>query len=648
MLWALALSAAMVVVFILTLSPGYETNDDVGMQAMVDGTMGEHSPHLVFTNVLIGLVLSTLYRAVDWFPWYGLYLYLAHFACLLTVVYVALAVPRGRLWVRLLSLAAVVAVFHLPMWMALQFTSTSMLLAASGVMLSLAVAQQGTARWGAIVAAGAMVGFSSWIRWPSLWAVALIALPAVALTIRRIPWRRAAVLAGTAIAVLLAGSIAQAAYYAGKPDWQAYFALNERRNHIQHASGLSGLDPAVLDEVGWSRNDLEILDNFFFADETVHEAGDLEVIADALPIAFRPAEAVRAVAAQVGGWLGGARLAVVVALAALAWVGGGRRAGALVLVTSAAALAVAFGVAGALKLPDRVGVPMLAVLPLLFLATPPIDEKGGPPGSRPGRRLWATIVALVLLVALAIGAVNAHALNQNNISRRAHLMQVLSGLQAIDPDGLFVWWGAQLPLGAGSVSPWEGPSGPNLIGVGWQQRSPLHRAMLARFGIDDLFAAIAGREDVYLPLRGLKLPRIYLRYLEEHYGFVALLRPVAQTAAGSVYNLAVAYQVDEEAGALIEHHLDGTSVSYPLDAADIPHRAVAVVVHGGQLTVRGRVAADLVVVTREGGAIALTLSNRPRPSPGTGLPGFRVTVPDTGAPVRVFAISGDRAVEITR
>ena len=95
LLWSIVLSAAIAAAFVLTLSPGYDTNDDVVMQSLVDGTFGEHWPHLVFSNVLVGLALSTLYRVVDWFPWYGLYLYLVHLACLLTVMYVALAAACG-------------------------------------------------------------------------------------------------------------------------------------------------------------------------------------------------------------------------------------------------------------------------------------------------------------------------------------------------------------------------------------------------------------------------------------------------------------------------------------------------------------------------------------------------------------------------
>ncbi len=536
LVWALVLSAAIAAVFVLTLSPGYDTNDDVGMQSAVDGTMGEHSPHLVFSNVLIGLLLSTLYRAVGWFPWYGLYLYAAHFAALLAVVYVVLADRRGHFQVRLLALVGVLAVFHLSMWMQLQFTSTAMLFGASGVMLYLAVAPREPARWGTIAVGGAMVGLSSWIRWHSGWAVVLLSVPVLVLTLRRLPWRRLALFAGTAAAILLAGSIAQAVYYAGQPGWQAYFDLNAARDHIQQSPLLDELDPAVLAEVGWSRNDLAIFDGWFFADERVHEAADVEVIADALPTAFRPAHALGVLAAQAGGWLGATRLAVVVALAALAWVEGGRRAGALVLATSAAVLVIAFGLAGAYRLPDRVAVGLLAFPPLLFLSLPGAST---PDGSLPRGRagVWHGAAAIVSVIALVVGAANALALDRQHHAGDADLREAfcrvrrgrprrdLRRVGRSGPDGCPI----PLPLAAG----WPGRPAddpPRLACA-----LPAYEAQLTRLGIDDLYAAVAARPDVYLPMRIEARAAMYLRYLAEHYGFSGLLRPAARVGAYTVY-----------------------------------------------------------------------------------------------------------------
>lgn len=646
--WACALSAVIAAVFTLTLSPGYETNDDVYMQSAVDGTLGEPFPHLIFSNVLIGLLLSTLYRAVDWFPWYGLYLYLAHFASLITVVYVVLAVRRGRLWVRLTSLAAVLAVFHLPMWMQLQFTSTAILLGASGVMLYFAVAERSPARWGGLVVGGAMVGLSSWIRWHSAWAVVLLALPAIALTIGRLPWRRLAVFAGTAAAILVAGSIAQAAYYAGQPGWQAYFELNVARDHIQGSPGLDDLDDTVLAEVGWSRNDLRMFRRWFFTDPEVHEADDIETIAAALPTSFRPGEALATLAEQVGGWLGTLRLAVIASIAGLAWVEGGRRARALVLLSAAALVVVAFAVAGAARLPNRVAVPMLAFLPLLFLAAHQMEGDSASAGTGLAGKAWRLATTVVSVGALVVGAANAHALDQTHHSSEAGLRRTLSGLAAVDPDGLFVEWANQIDLSYQQLSPWRrgGLGGPQLLGLGWQERSPMHQEMLSRQGIDDLYAAIATRPDVYLPLRTAPRATLYLRYLREHYGFSGLLHPAARFGDYTVYDLVTAYDMDDRAGALVEHRFDGSTLSYPIGTTDDGGRAVAVPLWRGGLMIIGRVDADLVVVARHGEAIALALPDAGLTG-GSGPAGFAVTVPQTGEPVRVFAISAGRAAEIT-
>ena len=647
LVWALVLSAAIAAVFVLTLSPGYDTNDDVGMQSAVDGTMGEHSPHLVFSNVLIGLLLSTLYHAVGWFPWYGLYLYAAHFAALLAVVYVVLANRRGHFQVRLLALVGVLAVFHLSMWMQLQFTSTAMLFGASGVMLYLAVAPREPARWGTIAVGGAMVGLSSWIRWHSGWAVVLLSVPVLILTLRRLPWRRLALFTGTAAAILLAGSVAQAAYYSGQPGWQAYFDLNAARDHIQQSPFLEELDPAVLAEVGWSRNDLAIFDGWFFADERVHEAADVEVIADALPTAFRPAHALGVLAAQAGGWLGATRLAVVVALAALAWVEGGRRAGALVLATSAAVLVIAFGLAGAYRLPDRVWVGLLAFPPLLFLSLPGASTPDGSlPRGRAGR--WHGAAVIVSVIALVVGAANALALDRQHHAADADLREAFSGFAAVDPDGIFVVWGGQVQMGAQSLSPWRqgGLGGPPMIFLGWPTRSPTYEAQLTRLGIEDLYAAVAARPDVYLPMRFEARAAMYLRYLAEHYGFSGLLRPAARVGAYTVYAGVTSFEVRSSAGALVERRFDGSAVSYRMVPADGLGSAFAIPLWPKGLLIAGSADADLIVVTRRGEAIALA---RPDPALGgdSGSPGFALTLRRAAQTLRVFAIDGGRAAEIT-
>ena len=129
------------------------------MQAIVDGTfLGKPSPHLIYGNVVVGLVLQALYQAVSWIPWYGCYLYAAHFASVVAFIYVVLAGRRHRSAPRILVLLAVLALFQLPMWLTLQFTSTALLLGASGVMLYMSLVDRERTPWTGIVVAGASGG----------------------------------------------------------------------------------------------------------------------------------------------------------------------------------------------------------------------------------------------------------------------------------------------------------------------------------------------------------------------------------------------------------------------------------------------------------------------------------------------------------
>lgn len=648
LLWSVVLAATLAALFALTLSPGYETNDDVAMQSIVDGTSyGEPLPHLVFSNVLIGLVLSSLYRAAEGVPWYGIYLGLAHLCALLVAVYATLSGRVGRLWVRLLGLAAVLTAFHLSMWMQLQFTSTAILFGASGVVLYWAVAQRTPARWGGLALAGAMVGASSWIRWRSATVALLLALPVVILSLRRVPWRRQAVFAATAAVMLLVGSVAQSLYYRDRADWQTYFAFNATRGSLQQSPYLGNVRPAVLTQVGWTVNDLWMFQRWFFADHQVHEAADLEVIADSLPTSFRWRAAAETVTNDARGWLGGFRLATIAGLALLFWREGNRHTRQVLVAGLATAGVIAFALAGTVKLPNRVAVPMLAFTALLGLTRPQPEQGPGSPDTDRMGPAWRGVAAAVFLTATVVGAMNGLSLDRQQHQLEAHLRQVLSALERTDPDGLFVSWGGELPLNGQSVSPWQrgGLGRIRLLSLGWQQRSPMHREMLATEGIDDVCAALATRPDVYLPLVDPTLGETYLQYLREHYGFSALLRPAGRAGPYTIYDQAVRYRINHHAGTLIERHLDGTRVVYRLTESSEATPATLAYGDDGSLIVSGRASADLVVVTDLSRAIALALPNDPTDEDDPG--GFQVILDQTPSVCRVFALSGRLAIDLT-
>ena len=66
----------------------FETNDDVGMEFIVSGFYGEKSPYMVYSNYIIGLTLSFLYRVIPFVKWYMIFNYALVFVDIIFLSYV--------------------------------------------------------------------------------------------------------------------------------------------------------------------------------------------------------------------------------------------------------------------------------------------------------------------------------------------------------------------------------------------------------------------------------------------------------------------------------------------------------------------------------------------------------------------------------
>ena len=628
------------------------------MQSVVDGTLtGEPAPHLIFTNVLLGLALERLYSAAAGFPWYGTYLYLLHYAALAALVYIVMSGPRPRLGLRLVLLSGVLSVFHLPMWLGLQFTSTAMVLTASGVALAWVAVNRAAASWPALATAGTILGLAWWVRWRASMGVILLGLPILAPALRRANWRRFAVLAGATALVIAVGSVAEAAYYSGRPDWREWSAFNAVRAQLHEARTrtLLTVDPAVLAQVGWSDNDLRMFQLWFYTDPTVHEAADLETIAAALGSEFRSGEALHLLGESARGAVGWMRPMVAVSVGALAWLNGDRRRRATIALAAVATVGAAFLAAATMKLPERVAVPLLALLPITFLSLLSAPEAHQPEDAdhTRGPRLRALLLATALtasIAAVVVGGRDAATASSQHAANETQVSERLAALEAVDPGGVFVNWAGVFPRWPDPLSVWGSDRGPRFVALGWMQRSPLALAVLDRYGLGDLYAAIAEGNGVYLilpvPAASAALadaPDLLATYLQEHYGFAGgILLPAAQLPPYTVYSGVAAFAVDRRRGLVIEARLDGITTTYPLGGAIPASRAIGSVDPSGRLLIEGRADADLVLAFSEDGAIAAA-----RPVPASeGLPRYRLRpdVPPEG--LRLYALAGGVARRI--
>src|SRR5690242_15637487 len=77
---AALINGLLFLIFFACVTPGYENNDDLGMQLIASGFYTGHpSECLVFTNFLLGLVLRCLYQVSVTHNWYLIYLVTVHY-----------------------------------------------------------------------------------------------------------------------------------------------------------------------------------------------------------------------------------------------------------------------------------------------------------------------------------------------------------------------------------------------------------------------------------------------------------------------------------------------------------------------------------------------------------------------------------------
>jgi len=69
------LNLIVVAVLVIVFKPHYIVNDDNGIIQIVCGAYGTPDAHMVYSNYVLGLLLSGLYRIIPQFPWYGVLYY---------------------------------------------------------------------------------------------------------------------------------------------------------------------------------------------------------------------------------------------------------------------------------------------------------------------------------------------------------------------------------------------------------------------------------------------------------------------------------------------------------------------------------------------------------------------------------------------
>lgn len=237
--FAIMVNLVLLAVLLALFSPAYETNDDMGLCAIVNGAKGSYDAHMIYVNYLAGLLLSALYRLTDAVAWYALLQYAVLFCAFSAVTYVGLRRLRTSLpwWV----FCGILLYFAFEGYIRLQYTKTAGIAAAAGMLLLLDAVTEERVRWRSAVCGLLLACAGAVYRLPQFFAEAALLSGIVIYELLRLRQytkqeakRRFLRYVRTAAALLFAVAVLYGADRLAyrSEDWQRYEAYNAARTEL--------------------------------------------------------------------------------------------------------------------------------------------------------------------------------------------------------------------------------------------------------------------------------------------------------------------------------------------------------------------------------------------------------------------------------
>ena len=275
-LWfAVSLNLVILVCTLALMPPLYESNDDVAIRELINGAREVRDPHLVYQNIVLGIIYKILYHFTIGVPWYDLVQYFTVLASLTAVAYVflnRLETGRGLMAVLILQMFFAFECYVRP-----QYTKTAGIAAASGLLLLFWLVRRERMRWWEAVWGTGLACMGFMYRNTEA-AVCMVIVSALGLHtlmsmkgerregIRRV-LRRALCIFGT-LAVLLTSLYAVDFWaYETVPMWKSYKEFNKLRTELldygfpDYASNQEGYEMLGINEdalalySSWNFND---------------------------------------------------------------------------------------------------------------------------------------------------------------------------------------------------------------------------------------------------------------------------------------------------------------------------------------------------------------------------------------------------------
>lgn len=260
----------------LAFYPQYGSLEDLRMHLLASGTSLAPAPSasLPWTHSFIGYSLQQLYLAHPDQPWYGLYLYAAHFIGVLALLYTAFRLQLS--WLRWGLAVLFLIAYQLPVLQEIQYTSASATLSMGAWSLLSLAFWRAESRWSPVWYAVGLLFFAvaALMSGQVAWMSALLLLPLHAYVIFQQGgrwWLRLLLLA-LPIGLGFGLDFAHHQIQAQHPGWKAVDeAPNLAAEILDYRLECYRWDSLTADlyyKNGWSENDFALFTQRFAADST--------------------------------------------------------------------------------------------------------------------------------------------------------------------------------------------------------------------------------------------------------------------------------------------------------------------------------------------------------------------------------------------
>jgi hypothetical protein len=262
--------------------PLYLTNDDVAMRLLVEGHFAPGAvptPFLMFMHIAVGGVLSALYTTARSVPWYDVLMLATALAANIALVS-AWSGPSTASRLRALMLSVVL---FGPVYATPQFSLIGMTAAAAGLTLLIqafsatSASDHPTAAWPSYGLCLFTVG--TLIRAEGAVLLLIQAVASMLITnsyrAQSLPllWGRLLTRATLLASIPLVALVTNFVAYQLSPGWREFPEFNYVRGMLTEYAPASGVQPETMSSLnaktGWSKNDLQLLQGWFFENADV-------------------------------------------------------------------------------------------------------------------------------------------------------------------------------------------------------------------------------------------------------------------------------------------------------------------------------------------------------------------------------------------